>query len=131
MTTQVQNLGELLAEYNGLMPDDQKIKKWTGSAEDLETKIEDLRREERKRSSLTIKDLSTELLLTVDYEDDRTKRRVGLPYDEILRRIKKQFPQADTTDKCLRWYAVHLNREPDVRMPYRPRRRTPKKKKAA
>jgi len=38
-------------------------------------------------------------------------RSVGIPYDEIIRRIKDEFPEAKTTAACLRWYAVKVRVE--------------------
>jgi len=38
-------------------------------------------------------------------------RSVGLPYDEILRRLKEEFPKCKTSVACLRWYAVKIRVE--------------------
>lgn len=74
-------------------------------------------------SGRTIREASEGLLLETVRKDERTGRSIGRPYLEILGRIKEEFPECETTVKCLRWYAVHLNRDPDIRMPFRPRKR--------
>ncbi len=58
-----------------------------------------------------------------------TKRDTGLPYATILGRLQVEFPDATTTDKCLRWYQVKLN-EHGLKVPFRPRRRAQKKEAA-
>lgn len=40
--------------------------------------------------------------------DHPKARSVGLPYDEILRRIFEEFPDCETSVACLRWYAVKV-----------------------
>lgn len=74
----------------------------------------------------TIREAALELLCTVDYYEDRSKdssldnvvlaahkeaRGVGIPYDEIIRRIKEEFPECQTTVACLRWYSVKVRVE--------------------
>lgn len=124
----------LLTEYNCLVGVDETkhIKEWKGRRAELEVKLQEARELAKRRSCRTIKDLSIELLLTVDYNDAATGRPVGLPYDEILRRVHAAFPDCETTVECLRWYAVRLNNHienPGVRMPFRPRKRPAKKAK--
>ena len=53
----------------------------------------------------------------------------GLDPDEVARRrllLREQFPDANTTVKCLRWYATHLNKDTNVKMPIRPRKKIEK-----
>jgi hypothetical protein len=74
----------------------------------------------------TIRQAALELLCHVDYYEDRTKksaddnrvgkgsknaRSVGLPYDEVIRRIQQEFPDCQTTVACLRWYSVKVRVE--------------------
>ncbi len=72
----------------------------------------------------SIRSVAEALLLEVVSVDDN-KRNVGIGYEDIIAKIKVQFPTANTTVACLRWYAVHM-RERDIRVPNRPRA-TPKK----
>jgi len=119
---------QLIEEHNRLVGDDQekKIKTWKDDKTVLAQKIVELRDLDRKRrSARTIKSAAYELLLQVDYPD-HNQRPVGHSYDVILARLRDEFPDSSTTDKCLRWYAVQLNLD-NARMPWRPRR-APKKK---
>ena len=74
----------------------------------------------------TIKAASVEWLCHVEYHEDRDEkpsdenrvdpdnkkaRSVGLPYDEIIRRIQGEFPDCKTSVACLRWYAVKIRVE--------------------
>lgn len=74
----------------------------------------------------TIREASLEWLCHVDHHEDRTKktgpenvvpanhpnaRSVGLPYLTIIERIVEEFPDADTSVACLRWYAVKVRAE--------------------
>lgn len=114
---------QLLEEHNRLVGDDaeRRLKGWKGSKEDLVARVLELRDvDRRRRSARTVKSAAYELLLKVDYTD-HNNRPVGLSYDVILQRLKEEFPDGETTDKCLRWYAVQLNQD-NARMPWRPRR---------
>lgn len=121
---------QLLEEHNRLVgPDETKhLKSWKKKSDELVALVEGLRAEERRRrGSRTIKTAAYEMLLAVDYQDHNL-RAVGFSYDEILRRLRDEFPESDTTDKCLRWYAVKLN-EDGAKLPWRPRRPPKRKKK--
>lgn len=76
----------------------------------------------------TIRSAAIELLCHVDRHEDRDEpsgpdnvvdkgrggaRSVGLPYDEIIRRIREEFSsvRCETTVACLRWYAVKIRVE--------------------
>ena len=95
---------------------------------------------EGEKPARTIRAAAIELLCHVDYHEDRDKpsgpdnvvgedhgdiRSVGLPYDEIIRRIKDEFSavRCETTVACLRWYAVKIRVEEhgyeDLRLPQR------------
>lgn len=120
---------QLLEEHNRLAGDDpeRRLKTWKGTTAELAEKVVELRDlDRRRRSARTIKSAAYELLLKVDYLD-HTTRPVGFSYDVILDKLREEFPDAGTTDKCLRWYAVQLNLD-SARMPWRPRR-APKRKK--
>ncbi len=82
---------------------------------------------EPKVKAPSIRAVAEEMLLEVVGLDEN-KRKVGVPYEDIIAKIKAQFPEAKTTVACLRWYAVHM-RERDVLPPNRPRA-TPKKVEA-
>lgn len=75
----------------------------------------------------TVKSAAYELLAHVDHVDEATGRNVGLPYAEILDRLRKEFPEGQTSEKCLRWYAAKMNFD-GMKMPVRPRR--PPRRKA-
>ena len=77
--------------------------------------------EPEPKSERTIRVAALELMCQVEYYEDKTKksgpdnvvdeghknaRSVGLPYLEIIRRIKEEFPEAQTSVACLRWYGV-------------------------
>lgn len=70
----------------------------------------------------TVKFLA-ETLLQEEVSKDEAGYSIGYPYLAILAKIKEAFPDCETTVKCLRWYAVHLNSEPDIKMPRRPRKK--------
>lgn len=81
---------------------------------------------EKTTGERTIRAAAIELLCLGAYYEDRTKksgddnrveasdktaRSVGLPYDEIIRRIQAEFPECSTTVACLRWYSVKIRVE--------------------
>ena len=57
---------------------------------------------------------------------DDAGKPIGFTYDHVLEKVLEQFPDANTTVKCLRWYNTKLNSDPNVKMPVRPRKRTAK-----
>lgn len=121
---------QLLEEHNRLSEEGQRLKGWSDDKEELVAKVVSLREAHRKRQSgRTIKSAAYELLLKTDYLD-HTQRPVGFSYDVVLDKLRDEFPESGTTDKCLRWYAVQLNLD-NARMPWRPRRAPKKKAKAA
>ncbi len=98
-----------------------------------------------KPRSRTIRAAAIELLCeTVSYENrdkpvgsdnvvtkgSRHATSVGIPYDEIIRRIKAEFLDCATTVACLRWYAVKIRVEEHgyegLRLPQRRPRVKPK-----
>jgi len=121
---------QLIEEHNRLAGDQApQLKKWPSEdKKGLAEKIMELKdAERRRRSARTIKSAAYEWLLKTDYED-HSKRPVGFSYDHILGKLKDEFPESSTTDKCLRWYQVQLNLDGAI-LPWRPRR-APKRKKA-
>ncbi len=100
-----------------------------------------------KQGARTIRLAAIELLCEVDYFEDRDKksgpdnvvghqkksaRSVGVPYNEILRRIRVEFPDCGTTVACLRWYSVKIRvEEPGYEGLRLPQRRPRAKPKAA
>lgn len=117
---------QLLEEHNRLAPKDGRLSTWKGSKELLVERLEALRSAAR-RPQRTIKQASYEMLLLHD-QDDHTGRSMGLSYEEILRRLREEFPDCETTDKCLRWYAVQLNTD-GAKLPGRPRKPPARRKK--
>lgn len=96
----------------------------------------------------TIREASLDLLAHVDFYEDKTKasndenrvaadhkqaRSVGLAYLEVIARVKLEFPDADTSVACLRWYSVKVRdakNHPEYagwKLPQRRPRATPKK----
>lgn len=121
---------QLLEEHNRLAGDQApRLTKWPSDDKaGLAKKIVEMRELERKRrSARTIKAAAYEWLLKEDYKD-HAQRTVGFGYDRILEELRQEFPESETTDKCLRWYAVQLNLD-GARMPWRPRRAPKRKKK--
>lgn len=124
---------ELVPIYNDLLVkigDDvglKPLKAWKGKKTELVDKIEWMQEKLPKtKPSRTIRAAALELLCLVEYYEDRDQRptpdntvsedakgarSVGIPYDEIIRRIKAEFSDAKTTAACLRWYAVKVRVE--------------------
>ena len=92
----------------------------TGSMGGLIEKVKEAIK--KARGTVTIKSVSVDLLMATDFTDN-DGRAVGFSYDHILEKVLEQFPDANTTVKCLRWYATHLNKDTNVKMPIRPRKK--------
>ena len=73
-----------------------------------------------RRTGLSIKQASMDLLMEKVSETTDGKS-VGWTYDEVLVKIRAQFPGCKTSIACLRWYSVHM-RQDEFRLPIRPRR---------
>lgn len=113
---------ELIAKHNELVPDTAAhIVKWHGRKDLLVEKVAGVI--QAARGTLTIKSVSDALLTAIDYIDEAGKP-IGFAYDHVLAKVLEQFPDANTTVKCLRWYNTKLNSDPNVKMPVRPRKRT-------
>lgn len=72
-----------------------------------------------KEKGPVIRTVAEPLLLQVVGKDDHG-RDVGRTYASILEELHEQFPEAQTTVACLRWYAVHM-RARNLKVPNRPR----------
>lgn len=66
----------------------------------------ELIRRQNHRLGRTVKRRSMDLLQYIDGKNE-VHRTVGLPYDEILRILSIEFPEASTSAACLRWYVVN------------------------
>lgn len=76
------------------------------------------------RGNRTIREVAEALLIeTVETLDGKP---TGHPYNYVLEQVLEEFPEANTTVKCLRWYNTKLNSNPDVKMPVRPRKKAVK-----
>lgn len=129
---------ELVSIYNTLAKKHKlpAVKRWSKAKTILIERIESLsakkvvkakpaKKESRKPDPAlpSIRETALKLLSHVEYCEDRTRhpsddnrvsaneknaRTVGLPYDEIVRRIHSMFPDAQTSVACLRWYTVKI-----------------------
>lgn len=105
-------------------------------------------KKQKTEDGRTIREASLDLLAHVDFYEDKTKasndenrvgadnknaRSVGLAYLEVINRVKAEFPDADTSVACLRWYSVKVRdakNHPEYsgwKLPQRRPRATPKK----
>lgn len=115
-----------LVETHNSIEGVEPIANWKGRKDLLVEKVTEAMKQARaKRGARTIREASEELLIAVAFTDDAGKP-IGHPYDYVLERVLEEFPDANTTVKCLRWYNTKLNSDPNVRMPVRPRKRTVK-----
>lgn len=112
-----------LIEAHNAIEGVEPIVSWKGRKDLLVEKVTEAIR--KARGTQTIRSVSEALLTAIDYVDDAGKP-IGFTYDYILEKVLEQFPDANTTVKCLRWYNTKLNSDPNVRMPVRPRKRTAK-----
>ena len=101
----------------------EQLSGWKGKKDLLIEKVKEAIK--KARGTVTIKSVSVDLLMATDFIDN-DGRAVGFSYDHILEKVLEQFPDANTTVKCLRWYATHLNKDTNVKMPIRPRKKIEK-----
>lgn len=101
----------------------EQLTSWKGKKDLLVEKVKEAIK--KARGTVTIKSVSVDLLMATDFTDN-DGRAVGFSYDHILEKVLEQFPDANTTVKCLRWYATHLNKDTNVKMPIRPRKKIDK-----
>jgi hypothetical protein len=118
-------LVNLYNEKTDLFGEDKITGRWSKSKEALIAKINDLvARNSARPKPGTIRFRALELLCQAEYHEDRTKdhspedntvaaedpnsRSVGISYVDIVDLILEDFPLADTSVACLRWYAVKV-----------------------
>jgi len=144
------NAEQLIDIYNSKTElfDEPKITgRWSKSKEALIAKINDLvARNSARPKPGTIRFRALELLCEELYFEDRNKkpdqsnrvnagsngaRSVGIPYTDIVDMIIEDFPKADTSVACLRWYAVKVRSSEFGYEGYRLAQRRPRSKKKA
>jgi len=121
-TMTIKQLVEAHNNIKGVEP----ISSWKGRKDLLIEKVSAAMK--AARGTRTIREASEALLIEVAYVDDAGKP-IGHPYDYVLERVLDEFPEANTTVKCLRWYNTKLNSDPEVKMPVRPRKKVIKQDK--
>lgn len=113
---------ELVAKHNEVVGDEDQIITWKGRKDLLVEKVAAAMK--AARGNKTIREVAEALLIEVDHTED--DKPIGHPYDYVLERVLDEFPEANTTVKCLRWYNTKLNSDPNVKMPVRPRKKVVK-----
>ena len=120
-TLSTMTIKELVTLHNDHADAENQIKTFKGRKDDLISSVSKIIRASR---GTTIKDFADALLIEVAEVKDGQK--IGHPYDYVLDAILEEFPEANTTVKCLRWYNTKLNSDTNVRMPIRPRKKAVK-----
>ncbi len=120
-TIETMTIKQLVATHDDL-PGVEPIGKWNGRKDLLVEKVAAAMK--ASRGNKTIREVAEALLIEVaEVVDDKP---IGHPYDYVLDRVLEEFPEANTTVKCLRWYNTKLNSDPNVKMPVRPRKKVVK-----
>ena len=122
MSTIENNTIAQLVEIHDAIEGVEPIGKWKGRKDLLVEKVAAAMK--AARGNKTIREVAEALLIEVAHEEDG--KPIGHPYDYVLERVLEEFPEANTTVKCLRWYNTKLNSDPNVRMPVRPRKKVVK-----
>ncbi|QDP53476.1 MAG: hypothetical protein GOVbin4933_22 [Prokaryotic dsDNA virus sp.] len=120
-TIENNTIAELVEIHDGITGV-EPIGKWKGRKDLLVEKVAAAMK--AARGNKTIREVAEALLIEVAKEEDG--KPIGHPYDYVLDRVLEEFPEANTTVKCLRWYNTKLNSDPNVRMPVRPRKKVVK-----
>ena len=120
-TIENNTIAELVEIHDGIAGV-EPIGKWKGRKDLLVEKVAAAMK--AARGNKTIREVAEALLIEVAREEDG--KPIGHPYDYVLERVLDEFPEANTTVKCLRWYNTKLNSDPNVRMPVRPRKKAVK-----
>lgn len=110
---------ELVSRHNELVKEADQLASWKGRKDLLVEKVAEVMKESRK--GRTIQAAAEELLKATAYVEDG--KNIGHPYEYVLRHVLEEFPDCNTTIKCMRWYNTKLNANPDVIMPIRPRKK--------
>ena len=109
----------LIKQFNAI-PGVEPLTNWKGRKDLLIEKVAEAMKS--ARGTKTIREVSETWLTAVDYTDDVGKP-IGYTYEHILAQVLAEFPDANTTVKCLRWYNTKLNSDPNIKMPVRPRKK--------
>lgn len=112
---------ELVAQHDAIQGV-ETIGTWKGRKDLLIEKVAAAMK--AARGNKTIREVAESWLTAVDYVDDG--KPIGYTYDRVLSEVLAEFPDANTTVKCLRWYNTKLNSDPNVKMPVRPRKKAAK-----
>lgn len=123
-TIETMTIKELVALHNEHVGADDQIKTFKGRKDDLIATVAQVMRKARGK---TIREVAEALLIEVA-ETNADGHKIGHPYDYVLEQVLAEFPEANTTAKCLRWYNTKLNSDANVKMPIRPRKKTAKAK---
>lgn len=113
---------ELVALHNEHVAEDAQIKTFKGRKDELVPLVAQVMRKKRGK---TIREVAEALLIEVATTNE-DGHKIGHPYDYVLEQVLEEFPEANTTVKCLRWYNTKLNSDANVKMPIRPRKKTVK-----
>lgn len=109
---------ELVAQHDAIQGV-EAIGTWKGRKDLLIEKVAAAMK--AARGNKTIREVAESWLIAVDFMDDG--KPIGYTYDRVLSEVLAEFPEANTTVKCLRWYNTKLNSDPNVKMPVRPRKK--------
>lgn len=115
---------ELIEIHNQTDPDNPITNpKWSKAKTALVDLIFEAGYETKPEPTRSIRAAALEMLCEVVYYEDKTirakkdnvvpkehknARSVGVPYLEIIDRLKDEFPDCNTSPACLRWYAVKV-----------------------
>ena len=122
MSTIENNTIAQLVEIHDNLPGVEPIGKWKGRKDLLVEKVAAAMK--AARGNKTIREVAEALLIEVVKTEDG--KPIGHPYDYVLDAVLEEFPEANTTVKCLRWYNTKLNSDPNVKMPVPPRKQVVK-----
>jgi hypothetical protein len=120
-TIETMTIKQLIEAHNEL-PGVEPITSWKGRKDLLVEKVAAAMK--TARGNRTIREVAEALLIEVARTEDG--KPIGHPYDYVLEQVLAEFPEANTTVKCLRWYNTKLNSDPNVKMPVRPRKKAVK-----
>lgn len=109
---------QLLNEYNRLASRQGKpgLSSWKQAKASLAARVATLRTAESGTIRARVEELLTEVVET----DEASGSRLGVPYDEVVLRLRATHPHARTTARTLAWHASDL-RSRGVDVPLRPR----------
>ena len=126
------NTKELLEIYNDKA--EKPLKQWNQSKQKLITRIRLIgdeypakkKTKAKTKTKTKARGKTSEMrpfiekkILEVAKTQDGVK--LGHSYSDILKAVKKQFPEASTSLNCLRWYSSKLNKVKGTVVPPRPR----------